>query len=136
MSRHRVLLVALATMFTAGVTSAALACCDWGGPAPIGYQWGSGCGGCGAAFAPVTYAAPLKYVYPQRFTAQMPIAGPPPLLRARVSRAARGRLRLLVDGRELWSRRVSLLPERRIAIPSDRLPVANIQSIHVDLIED
>lgn len=59
MSRHRVLLVALATMFTAGVTSAALACCDWGGPAPIGYQWGGGCGGCGAAFAPVIYAAPV-----------------------------------------------------------------------------
>jgi len=85
---------------------------------------------------PVTYAAPLKYVYPQRFTVQMPIAGPPPLLRARVSRATRGRLRLLVDGRELWSRRVSLLPERRISIPSDRLPAAGMRSIHVELMED
>jgi len=83
---------------------------------------------------PVTYAAPLKYVYPQRFTAQMPVAGPP-LLRARVARAARGRLRLLVDGRELWSRRVSLLPERRISIPSDRLAAAGIQRIHVELVE-
>src|SRR5262249_43546978 len=52
---------------------------------------------------PVTYAAPLKYVYPQRITAQMGVAGPMPPLRARVSRAACGRLRLLVDGRELWS---------------------------------
>jgi hypothetical protein len=85
---------------------------------------------------PVTYAAPLKYVYPQRFTAQMPIAGPPPFLRARVSRAVRGRLRLLVDGRELWSRRARLLPERRITIPTDRLPPIGARSIHVELIED
>src|SRR5262249_7342282 len=85
---------------------------------------------------PVTYAAPLKYVYPQRFTAQMPIAGPPPLLRARVNRAARGRLRLLVDGRELWSRRANLLPERRITIPTDRLPPVGARSIHVAIIHD
>jgi hypothetical protein len=84
---------------------------------------------------PITYKAPLKYVYPQRFTAQMGIAGSPPL-RARVSRAARGRLRLLVDGRELWSHRVRLLPERRITIPTDRLPPVGAQSIHVELIED
>ena len=85
---------------------------------------------------PVTFAAPIKYVYPQRFAAQMPIAEPPPLLRARVGRAARGRLRLLVDGRELWSRSVNLLPERRISIPSDRLPPTGLQEIHVELIED
>jgi hypothetical protein len=66
----------------------------------------------------------------------MGIAGPPPRLRARVSRAARGRLRLLVDGRELWSHRVRLLPERRITIPTDRLPPVGAQSIHVELIED
>jgi hypothetical protein len=85
---------------------------------------------------PVVHAAPLKYVYPQRFAAQMPGAGPPPPLRARVSRAARGRLRLLVDDRELWSRRVRLLPERRISIPTDRLPPTGLQQIRVELIED
>jgi NADPH-dependent 2,4-dienoyl-CoA reductase/sulfur reductase-like enzyme len=85
---------------------------------------------------PVTYAAPLKYVYPQRISLQMGIAGPPPPLRARVSRAARGRLRLLVDGRELWSQRVNLLPERRITIPTDRLPPAGLRQIHVEIIED
>jgi len=84
---------------------------------------------------PVTYGAPLKYVYPQRFTAQMGVAGPLPPLRARVSRAVRGRLRLLVDGREVWSHRVNLLPERRITIPTDRLPAIGAQSIHLDLIE-
>jgi hypothetical protein len=34
MSNHRVILVALAIMFTAGITSAALSCCEWGGPIP------------------------------------------------------------------------------------------------------
>ena len=58
MSRHRAILVALATLLTAGTTSAALACCEWGSPAPIAYQW-SGCGGCGPAVAPITYAAPV-----------------------------------------------------------------------------
>jgi hypothetical protein len=58
MSRHRAILVALATLFTAGTTSAALACCEWGNPAPLAYQW-SGCGGCGPAMAPVTYAEPV-----------------------------------------------------------------------------
>ena len=36
-------------MFTAGVTSAALACCEWGGPAQIAYQWGDWGGGCGCS---------------------------------------------------------------------------------------
>ncbi len=56
MSLHRVMFVALATMFTAGTTSLAFAgCCHWPTPAPVVY---GGCGGCGAALAPVTYAAP------------------------------------------------------------------------------
>jgi hypothetical protein len=59
-----------------------------------------------------------------------------PPLRARVTRAARGRLRLLVDGRELWSHRAKLLPERRITIPTDRVPPIGAHSIHVELIED
>lgn len=58
MSRHRVILVALATLLTAGTTSAALACCEWGNPAPITYRW-SGCNGCGAAVAPAAYAEPV-----------------------------------------------------------------------------
>jgi hypothetical protein len=45
-------------------------------------------------------------------------------------------LRLLVDDRELWSRRVRLLPERRISIPTDRLPPTGLQQIRVELIED
>ncbi|SRR5579875_2903714 len=59
MSFHRSLLVALATLVTAGVATAAHAgCCDWGGPAPVAYsQWG--CGGCGTAYAPIIYATPV-----------------------------------------------------------------------------
>ena len=47
MSFHRVTLVALATLFTVGMTSLASAgCCDWGYSAPVNYGCG-GCGGCG-----------------------------------------------------------------------------------------
>jgi hypothetical protein len=59
MSRHRVMLVTLATLLTAGTTSAALACCEWGSPAPVAYAQpvvSAGCGGC----APLaTYAQPI-----------------------------------------------------------------------------
>ena len=47
-------------MFTAGVTSAALACCEWGGPAPIAYQWGDWGGGCGGCAPVATYAEPCR----------------------------------------------------------------------------
>ena len=52
---HRATLVAMATLFTAGMTSMASAgCCDWGMSAPVAYA-SSGCGGCGA----VGYAQPM-----------------------------------------------------------------------------
>jgi hypothetical protein len=58
MSRYRVTLVALATLFT-GVTSAAFAdCCGWGTPAPAAYA-SYRCGGCAAAFAPAYAQAPV-----------------------------------------------------------------------------
>ena len=64
----------------------------------------------------VTAKPPLRYVYPQRLVT--PVAHLSPLLlKARADRAGRGRLRLLADGRELWSRRMSILPERRISLP-------------------
>ena len=60
MSLHRTTLVALATLFTVGATSVALAdCCQWGTPAPVVYA-SSGCGGCAAA--PVVYARPVQPV--------------------------------------------------------------------------
>ena len=68
MSFHRVVFVALATLFTVGMTSMASAgCCDWGYAAPVayaevapvgygGYGGYGGCGGCGAPTAAVVYA--------------------------------------------------------------------------------
>jgi NADPH-dependent 2,4-dienoyl-CoA reductase/sulfur reductase-like enzyme len=82
----------------------------------------------------VQAADPIKYVYPQ-FIAPTATGVLPPL-RARVGRAARGRLRLVADGREIWSKRATLLPERRIAIPADRLNPAAVGDIRVELVED
>jgi hypothetical protein len=59
-----------------------------------------------------------------------------PLMHARVIRAARGKLRLTVDGREIWSRGGKFLPERRLTIPTSRIPNSGIADIAVDLIED
>jgi hypothetical protein len=72
MSLHRAGLLAITTLFTAGLTSAASAgCCDWGAAAPLSYAppvaYGAsvGCGGCGSAVyaAPVAYAMPTSFAY-------------------------------------------------------------------------
>jgi NADPH-dependent 2,4-dienoyl-CoA reductase/sulfur reductase-like enzyme len=74
-----------------------------------------------ARSVPIRVASPIKYLYPQRLS--LPLGEASPLLfQARVARAAKGRLRLLADGRELWSRRIAALPERRIAVSSTYLP--------------
>lgn len=65
MSLHRVTLFVLAALFTAGVSSAASACCGgWGVQAPVaytsaGYGGYTGCGGCGTPTAAIVYAAPV-----------------------------------------------------------------------------
>ena len=60
MSFKRSILVAIATLITAGMTQVAFAgCCDWGGQQPVAYAQ-TGCGGCGtAAYAPIIYATPV-----------------------------------------------------------------------------
>jgi len=60
MSFKRSILVAIATLFTVGMTQVASAgCCDWGVQAPVAYAQ-TGCGGCGAAaYAPIIYATPI-----------------------------------------------------------------------------
>lgn len=79
---------------------------------------------------PITWDAPITIVTPQR------ISLPGPALDAmqfklRVSRQAVGRLRLLIDGRELWSRHMEALPERRIDLPR-RLPsLEGASRIHI-----
>jgi len=59
MSFYRATLVALTTVMTVGLTSAAFACCEW--PAPVVYG-AAGCGGCGAVFAPTAYTVPVPPV--------------------------------------------------------------------------
>lgn len=82
MSLHRVVLVGLASLFTAGISTAALAdCCGWGAAAPVSYApvsyASAGCGGCGTPTAAVVYAqpvAPAQVIYAQ------PVAPPGPVV--------------------------------------------------------
>jgi hypothetical protein len=63
MAIYRTLLVACATLFIAGMTSAAFACCDMGYAAPVAYAppvYAGGCGGCGGVVVP--YAQPVAPV--------------------------------------------------------------------------
>ena len=83
---------------------------------------------------PIRVADPIKYLYPQRLA--LPLGEASPLLfQARVARAARGRLRLLADGREVWSRRIAALPERRIALSPTYLPRDGLASVTLMLEE-
>lgn len=84
----------------------------------------------------VRISDPIKYVYPQIIVPSADSPMPLPLIRARVSRAARGRLRLTVDGREIWSRSGAFLPERRLTIPTARIPRTGAADISVELIEN
>lgn len=64
MSLHRVLVAVVATLFTAGISSAASAgCCGWGASAPVAYApvtyAYAGCGHCGTPSAAVVYAQPV-----------------------------------------------------------------------------
>ncbi len=72
MSFYRATLVALATLFTVGMTSLASACCDWRYSAPIAYTavtypvapvtyggCGGYCGGCGTPTAAAVFAQPV-----------------------------------------------------------------------------
>jgi NADPH-dependent 2,4-dienoyl-CoA reductase/sulfur reductase-like enzyme len=84
----------------------------------------------------VRIADPIKYIYPQIIVPRDDSPTPMPLMRARVTHAARGKLRLSVDGREVWSRSGKFLPERRLTIPTARIPRSGAAEIAVELIED
>lgn len=75
----------------------------------------------------------LKLCVPQRLTLS-PIEGMKNL-QMRVNRATRGRLLITADGKELWSRTTSALPERRILVPIASLNVPKgVQQIEVDFV--
>ncbi len=66
----------------------------------------------------------LRYALPQRLFARP--AGVGGVIQLRVARPVRGRLRLCVDGREVWARRINALPERRLTVPLAALHQATI----------
>ncbi|NIF24780.1 FAD-dependent oxidoreductase [Pantoea sp. Tr-811] len=75
----------------------------------------------------------LKLCVPQRLTLS-PVEGMKNL-QMRVNRATRGRLLITADGKELWSRTTSALPERRILVPIASLNVPKgVQQIEVDFV--
>jgi NADPH-dependent 2,4-dienoyl-CoA reductase/sulfur reductase-like enzyme len=83
----------------------------------------------------LTAKPPLRYVYPQRLALPLKrLSGL--MLKARAERAARGRLRIMAEGRELWGRRMRILPERRIELPPDCLPRQVDKPLIVDFVED
>ncbi|MFV3308338.1 NAD(P)/FAD-dependent oxidoreductase [Pseudomonas sp. NY15181] len=63
----------------------------------------------------VKCSAPLQLCVPQRLL-RSDTAGMEQL-QLRVAQAVRGQLRVSLDGREIWSRQLSCLPERRLLIP-------------------
>ncbi len=81
---------------------------------------------------PIKACPPLRYITPQVIS----IPGDRPnglLFRGRVDRPARGTLRLLRNGEEIWQRKVFALPERRIRLPGGRLSLDAIESVEVRL---
>jgi NADPH-dependent 2,4-dienoyl-CoA reductase/sulfur reductase-like enzyme len=81
---------------------------------------------------PIVASAPLRYVTPQI------LAVPGDrlnglLFRTRVDRPARGTLRLLRNGEEIWRRKVRALPERRVRLPGELLSLDGIESVEVRL---
>jgi NADPH-dependent 2,4-dienoyl-CoA reductase/sulfur reductase-like enzyme len=80
----------------------------------------------------IVVSPPLRYVTPQ----VVAVPGDRPnglLFRTRVDRPASGMLRLLRNGQEVWSRKISTLPERRIRLPGEFVSLDGIESVEVRL---
>lgn len=83
---------------------------------------------------PISVRAPLRYVYPQCIA----LPGEPPtglMPRGRVLRAASGTLVLVRNGEQIWRRKISALPERRIRFPGRCIELAGLRSLEVHLQE-
>ena len=81
---------------------------------------------------PIETSPPLRYVTPQ----VVAVPGDRPnglLFRTRVDRPARGMLRLLRNGEEIWRRKVVALPERRVRLPGELVSLDDIESVEVRL---
>lgn len=77
----------------------------------------------------------LKYVVPQRLSARGEVGGMREL-QVRVKRPIRGTLTIVGDGRDLWSRKISALPERRILVPLPWSPALMQGKLQLVLTED
>ena len=77
---------------------------------------------------------PVRYVCPQRvaFPAPIPAALP---INIRVSRPARGRLRVLDGAREVWGEGRRLLPERRVILPFAAHVAEHAERLAIDIDE-
>lgn len=64
----------------------------------------------------ISYPDPLRFVWPQRIAP--PIANPQnaPTLKVSMKHPVKGELRLLVDGREVWAKRISTMPDTLITV--------------------
>src|SRR5581483_1624024 len=83
---------------------------------------------------PVQAQGALKYIYPQRIARGDALDGSQ-LFKARVARAVSGTLTVRVEGKTVWSRRISALPERRIAWPVAASALQGARQITVALEE-
>jgi len=77
---------------------------------------------------------PLRYVYPQVIATPGEAPGAL-LMRARVSREARGTLLIRRNGRTVWRRALRALPERRIRLPGRFLDPEALESVEIILRE-
>ncbi len=77
----------------------------------------------------------LKFALPQRLVGTPAADAPHRAFQLRVTRPAAGRLRLLLDGAEVWSEAVDLLPERRISVPLSAVPEGARGTLAFDLVE-
>ncbi|BBP76766.1 hypothetical protein PHLH7_28700 [Pseudomonas sp. Ost2] len=77
---------------------------------------------------------PLKLCVPQRLATGTTRGLK--YLQLRVSQAAQGRLRVLADGKEIWARSLTSLPERRVLIPIAHLKwPTGVQHLDVDVVD-
>ena len=74
----------------------------------------------------------VRYVCPQRIAYPAPLPAALPM-NLRVAREVRGELRLHGGGREIWSARRHLLPERRILVPTPAQLPAGVDALTVEI---
>jgi thioredoxin reductase len=82
----------------------------------------------------IDYQQPVRYVYPQRLASPGTAPDKKLLAKLRVSREVRGRLQLLSDDTEIWSRSIHALPERRIELPAQLLQPGRSNMYQVRLV--